>query len=104
VSLRNRLEKLEATVEEEHVSIELHDGSVVHFPKEDFPGTVFDHESRRWKRYAPGEDPGPAHPVVEALREARNLPELVAQYGTCLALFVGQDRKMREAREAREKS
>jgi hypothetical protein len=95
MGLRSRLKRLQEAVEEEHVSIKLRDGSIARFPREDFPGYVFDHESARWKRNARGEDPGPAHPLTEALREAEDLDMLVAQYGSIVAHFVGQDEKMR---------
>jgi hypothetical protein len=93
--LRSRLKRLQEAIEEEHVSIELRDGSIARFPREDFPGYVFDWESARWKRHAHGEDPGPPHEVTVALQEAKDLEALTQRYGTCVGHFVGQDEKMR---------
>jgi hypothetical protein len=101
--LSRRLQKLTQEAEREMIVFELQDGSTARFPKEAL-GLAFDHESDRWKRYTPGEDPGPAHPFTKALKEAKDLPQLMHQYGTCVGLFAGMDAKMREAREAREKS
>jgi hypothetical protein len=99
MNLRRRVQRIAEGAEKEMVAFELRDGSIARFPKEGFPGEAFDHESARWTRNTRGEDPGPAHPLTEALREAEDLDTLMQQYGTCLGLFVGQDMKMRGEQE-----
>lgn len=51
------------------------------------------YEMERSKRHYFGEDPGPAHPFVEALRNAREgeLEHLVPTQGTIIGHLVGED-------------
>ena len=47
------------------------------------------------------EDPGPAHPFVEALRDAAEgeVERLVPTQGTIISLFLGEDEIIRGERE-----
>ena len=47
-----------------------------------------------------GEDPGPAHPMVNALRNARDLEAIMKEHGTMMAAFVDEDAVMRGEMEA----
>jgi len=90
VSVRNRLRNLQRQAEEELLVIELADGTVARFRVESFE-ECFMHEYERGRRHHDGEDPGPPHPLVEALRQATNLDELVRDQGTMLYHFLGED-------------
>ena len=59
------------------------------------------HEYERGGRYFDGEDPGPAHPFVEALRDAAEgeVERLVPTQGTVLELWLGEDEIIRGERE-----
>ena len=61
----------------------------------------FLHESELWRRQFDGEDPGPAHPFVEALRDAApgEVERLVPSQGTLILLWLGEDEIIRGERE-----
>lgn len=88
---RGRVRKLEREIETEYVTVEHEDGTRSKWPLDDFFGDVFIHETDRGGRHFDGEDPGPAHPFVEALRTATNLEDLMAEHGTMLGFWVGED-------------
>jgi hypothetical protein len=90
MGLRDKLRRLERAADEDLITFELENGKVARFAQEAFI-ECFMHESERWRRNFHGEEPGPAHPLVEALRKAKNLEALVAEQGTMLAHFVGED-------------
>jgi hypothetical protein len=93
---RGRLRKLEREMETEMVAVEHEDGTVSRWPlgNEGFE-EVFVHEYERWTQ----EEPGPAHPFVEALRTATNLEALMSEHGTVLGHWVGEDEISRGLRE-----
>lgn len=62
-------------------------------------GECFVHEYERGGRHLRGEDPGPAHPFVKALRTATNLEALTSEHGTILAHWLGEDEILRGLRE-----
>jgi hypothetical protein len=88
---RGRLLKLEREMEAEFVTVEHEDGtrSKWDLGDEGFKEVLL-HEYGRWTR-DDGEDPGAAHPFVEALRMATNLEALMAEHGTVLGHWVGED-------------
>ena len=86
--LRGRLRKLEQEIETEYVTLEHEDGTRSRWPLGDEGfREVFVHEYGRWTQ----DDPGPAHAFVVALRTATNLEALVAEHGTVLGHWVGED-------------
>ncbi len=56
---------------------------------------------KRAGRHFAGEDPGPAHPFTEALRNAApgEVERLVPVHGTIITLFLGEDKIIRGERE-----
>jgi hypothetical protein len=70
VGLRERLRELERLAEREMIAFRLKDGTTVRFYEDEVWPGCFLHESDRGSRHYFGEDPGPAHPFVEALRNA----------------------------------
>ena len=96
---RGRVRKLEREMDTALVAVEHEDGTVSRWPLDDFFGDVFVHETKRGRRHFDGEDPGPAHPFVEALRTATNLGALMAEQGTMLGFWVGEDAIVRGLRE-----
>ena len=93
---RGRLRELEREMETEFVTLEHDDGTVSRWPLgyEGF-GEVFVHEYERGRRHVDGEEPGPAHPFVVALRTATNLEALMSEQGTVLGLWLGEDEIIR---------
>lgn len=85
---RGRVRKLERAMETEYVTVEHEDGIRSKWPlgDEGFK-EVFVHEYERWTQ----DDLGPAHPFVAALRTATNLEALMAEHGTVLGHWVGED-------------
>jgi hypothetical protein len=101
VGLRWRLRRLEKATERETISFHLVDGTTVRFYEDEVWPGCFLHEYERGSRHLDGEDPGPAHPFVEALRDAATgeVERLVPTQGTVLGLWLGEDEIIRGERE-----
>ena len=99
--LRSRLERLQWAVERETISFRLRDGTTARLYGDEVWPECFMHEMRRGGRHLDGEDPGPAHPFVEALRDAApgEVERLVPRQGTIIAHFLGEDEITRGERE-----
>jgi hypothetical protein len=97
VGLRDRLRRLEKGAEREMITFRLKDGTTARFYEDEVWPECFLHESERWG----AEDPGPAHPFVEALRNAApgEVERLVPTQGTVITLFLGEDEIARGLRE-----
>jgi hypothetical protein len=98
MGIRDRLRRLERAADEELITFELKDGTVARFPERAFT-ECFMHEYERGRRHHDGEDPGPAHPMVDALRDAKDLQAIMREHGTMMAAFVDEDAVMRGERE-----
>jgi hypothetical protein len=98
MGLRAWLKRLERTADKELLTFEPEDGTVARFAQDAYMECLV-HEHDRGRRHYEGEDPGPAHPLVEALRKAKDLEALVREHGTMLGFFVGEDEIMRGERE-----
>jgi hypothetical protein len=68
--LRGWVKRLERARREDGLVIEQMDGTVARFPKGAW-GEAFTHEANRLRAIHRGEDPGEAHPVTIARRNAR---------------------------------
>jgi hypothetical protein len=101
MSLRGRLRKLERATARDVITFELEDGSTARFQEDEVWPGCFMHEYERGRRHFEGEDPGPAHPFVEALRNAKpgEVERLVPTQGTVLTLWLGEDEIIRGERE-----
>jgi hypothetical protein len=97
VGLRGRLRRLERGAEREMSTFRLKDGTTARFYKDKVWPECFVHESDRGRRHYFDEDPVPAHPFVEALRDAGEgeVERLVPTHGTVLELFLGEDAILR---------
>jgi hypothetical protein len=100
MGFRDRLRRLAREAEYEMITIEQEDGTVKRFHRDAFMD-CFLHETQRGRRYYFGEDPGQAHPMVEALRKVSDseLARLMGDHGTMLGHFVGEDEIIRGERE-----
>ena len=92
--MRSKLRRLERAAEQNLITFERKDGTVARFPQEAFT-ECFLHEWERGKRHHEGEDPGPAHPMVDALRDAKDIKAIMCEHGTMMGAFVGEDAIMR---------
>ena len=101
MSLRSRLRRLELATAQDLIVFELKDGSTARFSEDDVWPSCFSHEYERGRRSDAGEDPGPAHPFVEALRNAKRgeVERLVPTQGTIITLWLGEDEIIRGLRE-----
>ena len=101
MGLRDRLRRLQKAAEREMITFELKDGTTARFYEEEVWPECLVHEFDRGGRHFEGEDPGPAHPFVEALRNAApgEVERLVPTQGTIILLFLGEDEIMRGERE-----
>jgi hypothetical protein len=100
VSLRRWVKRLEREARGEAIEIRQRDGSVKWFYDDDYI-ECFLHEYERGRRHFDGEDPGPAHPIVEALRDAAEgeVERLVPTQGTMILAWLGADEILRGERE-----
>jgi len=99
--LRGRLRKLERETTQDMITFELLDGSTARFSEDEVWPGCFMHEYERGRRSDAGEDPGPAHPFVVALRNAKpgEVERLADTQGTMITLWLGEDEIIRGERE-----
>ena len=92
---------MEKAAERETISFRLKDGTTARFYEEEVWPGCFLHEFERGNRHFDRNDPGPAHPFVEALRDAADgeVERLVPAQGTMIAMFLGEDDIIRGKRE-----
>lgn len=100
MGLRDRIKRLQRATRRDMVTVELKDGSTAHFYQDEV-ADCFLQEFERGGRHFVGEDPGPAHPFVEALRNAApgELERLAPTQGTIIFHYVGEDEIIRGERE-----
>ena len=101
MGLRDKLRRLERETAQDVITFELLDGSIARFAENDVWPSCFMHEYQRGRRHFEGEEPGVAHPFVEALRNAApgEVERLVPTQGTVLTLWLGEDLIIRGLRE-----
>lgn len=100
MGLKDRLRRLTRAAEREMITFELEDGSTARFYENEFT-ECFIHESARGRRHYFGEEPGPAHPIIEALRKVSDeeMTRVMSENGTLLGHLVGEDQIIRGERE-----
>ncbi len=100
MGIKDRLRRLTREAERDMITFELADGSVRRF-YEDEVMDCFVHEMQRGRRHYFGEEPGPAHPMIEALRHVSEaeLARIVSEQGTLIGHLVGEDEIIRGVRE-----
>jgi hypothetical protein len=100
MGLRDRLRRVRRLAEREMISFQLEDGTTARFYENEYT-ECFLHESARWRRAYFGEEPGPAHPMVEALRKVSDeeMARIMSEHGTLLGHLVGEDQVLRGERE-----
>jgi hypothetical protein len=101
MGLKDKLRRISRMAEREMITFELEDGTTARFYEGEIFPECFLHETGRWRRNYFGEDPGPAHPFVEALRKSKEgEPERLAQtQGTMVLLLLGEDMIIRGEKE-----
>ena len=101
MGLKNRLSKRERATTQDLITFELLDGSTARFAENDVWPSCFMHEYQRGRRHFEGEEPGAAHPFVQALRNAApgEVERLVPTQGTIITLWLGEDAIIRGERE-----
>ena len=100
MGIRDRLKKLAREAERGMITFELEDGSKARFYEDEFI-VCFLHESDRGRRHYFGGEPGPAHPMIEALRKVSDeeMARILSEHGTMVGMMVGEDQIMRGERE-----
>jgi hypothetical protein len=96
MGLKDRLRRLTRAAERGMITFELEDGTTARFYSDEFM-ECFLHETARGRRSYFGEEPGPAHPIIEALRKVSDeeLTRILRAHGTLLGHLVGEDQIMR---------
>ncbi len=96
MGLRDRLKRLTREAERETFSFTLRDGTIKRFYEDEFMD-CFVHEFARDRRAWNGEEPGPAHPIMEALRHVSEdeLERVTSGQGTMLGHLVEEDERIR---------
>ena len=100
MGLKDKVRRLTRMAEREMLVFELEDGTTARFYKDEYM-ECFLHESARGRRHYFGEDPGPAHPMIEALRKVSDeeMARILSEHGTMVGMMVGEDQIMRGERE-----
>jgi hypothetical protein len=90
VGLRGRLKKLQRAAQRDMITFRLGDGTTARFYNDEVWPECFLHEFDRGSRHYNGEDPGPAHPFIKALRNAApgEVERLVPTQGTMILNFL----------------
>lgn len=101
MAFRDRLKKLQRRTRKDMITFELEDGTKARFYEDEVFPECFLHESERGRRHYFGEEPGPAHPFVEALRKAKpgEVERLIPTQGWIISHMLGEDEIMRGERE-----
>ena len=101
MGLRSRLRRVQRAAERAMLTFRLKDGTIARFYEDEVIPECLVHEFERGGRHYVGDDPGPAHPLVEALRDAApgELERLIPVHGTIIGLFVGEDEIIRGERD-----
>ncbi len=101
MGLKSRLKKLLKATEHRTFVVRLRDGTEARFYEDELLPKCFLHESERGRRHFNGEDPGAAHPIIEALRRAEDgeLARLMDEHGTMVGTMVAEDSIIRGERE-----
>ena len=96
MGLRDRLRRVTRMAEREMVSFQLEDGTTARFYESEFLEALT-HEWERGRRHASGEEPGPAHPIIEALRKVSDeeLARIRSEEGLWIEHLVGADESIR---------
>jgi hypothetical protein len=96
MGLRDKLRRLTRAAERDTIAFTLEDGTVKRFYEDEFLG-CFVHEFARDRRAWGGEEPGPPHPIIEALRHVSEdeLQRVIKEQGTMLGHLVGEDERIR---------
>lgn len=100
MGIRECLKRLQREAEQDMIT-ELMDGTTAKFYSDEVFPSCFLHEVGRGRRHYFGEEPGPAHPMIMALRKVSEaeLARIVSEQGTILEQLLGEDEIMRGLRE-----
>jgi len=103
MGLKSRLMKLRKATEHHTFVVRLRDGTEARFYEDELFPEAFVYEFERGRRHSSGEDPGPAHPVIEALRKAEDgeIARLMDEHGTMVGILVAEDEIIRGEQERR---
>ena len=96
MGLRSRLKRLAREAERDMITFELEDGTTARFYQDEYMD-CFVHEFERDRRHYFGEKPGPAHPMIEALRKVSDeeMARVIREHGMLLGHLVGEDANIR---------
>lgn len=95
MGLRDRLRRLTRAAERDMITFTLKDGTVRRFYEDEFL-ECFPHEWARCRRAWFGEEPGPAHPIIEALRyvSEEEMERVIKEQGMMLGHLVTEDERI----------
>jgi len=101
MGLKNRLSKLRKATEHRTFVVRQRDGTEARFYEDELLPECFMYETARGRRHFDGEDPGPPHPIIDALRKAEDgeLARLMDEHGTMVGILVAEDEIIRGERE-----
>jgi hypothetical protein len=100
MGLKDKLRRITRLAEREMVTFKQKDGSVARFHEDEFM-ECFVQETARGRRHYFGEEPGPAHPIIEALRNVSDeeLSRAFSENGMILQHLLAEDQIIRGERE-----
>jgi transposase len=100
MGLKDKLRRIRRMAEREMITFQLQDGTTARLYSEEFM-ECFVHESARGRRHYFWEEPGPAHPIIEALRNVSDeeLSRVFSENGMLLQHLFAEDQIIRGERE-----
>ena len=100
MGLRDRLRRLTREAQQDMISFKLEDGSTARFHQDEYMACLV-HEFERGRRAYFGEEPGPAHSMIMALRNVSDaeMDRVIKEHGTLLGHLLGEDEILRGERE-----
>ncbi len=95
MGFRDRLRRLTRATERETFAFTLRDGTIKRFYEDEF-WECFVHGFARDRRAWFGEEPGPPHPIIEALRHVSEdeMQRVLGEQGTMLGHLVTEDERI----------
>ncbi len=96
MGLRDKMRRLTRLAERDMFTFTLKDGTTRRFYQDELL-ECFHHEMARNRRAWDGEEPGLAHPIIEALRHVSDeeRERVIKEQGVVLGHLVGEDERIR---------
>jgi hypothetical protein len=95
MALKDRLRRLTRAAERDMISFQLQDGTTARFHESEYLEMIV-HEWERGRRHFGGKEPGPPHPMIEALRKVSDeeMVRVMSDHGMLIGHLAEEERVM----------